>query len=32
MKPTGKELFFDNKDMIVSKTDTKGHITYGRLE
>ena len=26
MKPTGKELFFDNKDMIVSKTDTKGHI------
>lgn len=28
MQPTGKELFFDKKDMIVSKTDTKGHITY----
>ena len=24
----GKELFFDRKDMIVSKTDQKGHIVY----
>jgi len=28
MQITGKELFFDKKDMIVSKTDTKGHLTY----
>ncbi|MBL4691744.1 MAG: PAS domain-containing protein [Magnetovibrio sp.] len=24
----GKEVFFDTKDMIVSKTDMKGHLTY----
>ena len=26
---TGKELFFDESDVIVSKTDLKGKITYG---
>ncbi len=26
--PTGKELFFDKDEIIVSKTNTKGHITY----
>lgn len=26
--PTGKELFFDDDDIIVSKTNPKGHITY----
>lgn len=26
--PTGREVFFDRKDLIVSKTDLKGHITY----
>ncbi len=26
--PTGKELFFDEDDIIVSKTNPKGHITY----
>ena len=26
--PTGKEVFFDNDELIVSKTDIKGLITY----
>lgn len=26
--PTGKEVFFDESDIIVSKTDLKGKITY----
>lgn len=26
--PTGKEVFFDRNDIIVSKTDLKGRITY----
>lgn len=26
--PTGREVFFDRDDIIVSKTDLKGHITY----
>lgn len=26
--PTGREVFFDQDDLIVSKTDTKGRITY----
>ena len=26
--PTGKELFFDEDEIIVSKTNPKGHITY----
>jgi len=26
--PTGVERFFDENDIIVSKTDLKGHITY----
>lgn len=26
--PTNKELFFDEDDIIVSKTNTKGHLTY----
>ena len=26
--PTGKELFFDSDEIIVSKTDLKGRITY----
>ena len=26
--PTGKELFFDRNEIIVSKTDSKGRITY----
>lgn len=26
--PTGREVFFDRKDYIVSKTNLKGHITY----
>ncbi len=26
--PTGRETFFDNNDIIVSKTDLKGRITY----
>jgi PAS domain S-box-containing protein len=26
--PTGREVFFDNDDIIVSKTDLKGRITY----
>ena len=28
VKPTGKEVFFDRDEIIVSKTDTKGRITY----
>lgn len=28
IQPTGKEVFFDKDDIIVSKTDTKGKITY----
>lgn len=28
MQPTGKETFFDKTELIVSKTDLKGHITY----
>ena len=28
----GKELFFDHEDLIVSKTDVTGKITYGHLE
>ena len=27
-RPTGREVFFDRKDLIVSKTNLKGHITY----
>lgn len=27
-QPTGKEVFFDKNELIVSKTDLKGHITY----
>ncbi len=26
--PTGREVFFDNNKLIVSKTNLKGHITY----
>lgn len=26
--PTGREIFFDNSELIVSKTDLKGIITY----
>ena len=26
--PTGNEVFFDRNDLIVSKTNLKGHITY----
>ncbi|MDH3236791.1 MAG: PAS domain-containing protein, partial [Alphaproteobacteria bacterium] len=26
--PTGREVFFDRDDLIVSKTNLKGHITY----
>ncbi len=26
--PTGREVFFDSNDLIVSKTDLKGRITY----
>jgi PAS domain S-box-containing protein len=26
--PTGREVFFDRNDLIVSKTNLKGHITY----
>lgn len=29
IKPTNVERFFDESDLIVSKTDLKGHITYG---
>ena len=28
VQPTGVERFFDQGDIIVSKTDLKGHITY----
>jgi PAS domain S-box-containing protein len=28
VSPTGKEVFFDHDDIIVSKTDLKGRITY----
>lgn len=28
IRPTGKERFFDEEDIIVSKTDLKGRITY----
>lgn len=28
IKPTGNEVFFDQDDLIVSKTNLKGHITY----
>jgi len=28
VNPTGKEILFDEKDLIVSKTDVKGRITY----
>lgn len=27
-KPTGHEVFLDTDDLIVSKTNLKGHITY----
>lgn len=27
-RPTGQERFFDRNDIIVSKTDTKGRLTY----
>ncbi len=27
-QPTGRESFFDTEEIIVSKTDLKGHITY----
>lgn len=27
-KPTGDEVFFERDDLIVSKTNLKGHITY----
>jgi len=26
--PTGREVFFDRDDLIVSKTNLKGHLTY----
>lgn len=28
IEPTGHEIFFDRDEMIVSKTNLKGHITY----
>ncbi len=28
IQPTGKELFFERDEIIVSKTNPKGHITY----
>ncbi len=28
VQPTGKEVFFDKNELIVSKTNLKGHITY----
>lgn len=28
VQPTGKEVFFDKDELIVSKTDLKGRITY----
>lgn len=28
VRPTGRETFFDESEMIVSKTDLKGRITY----
>ena len=28
IQPTGQEVFFDKDDIIVSKTDVKGRITY----
>jgi len=28
IKPTDKEVFFDDDDLIVSKTDLKGRLTY----
>lgn len=28
IRPTGRETFFDASEMIVSKTDLKGRITY----
>lgn len=28
IQPTGQEVFFDKNDIIVSKTDVKGRITY----
>ncbi len=28
IQPTGREVFFNDDDIIVSKTDTKGRITY----
>jgi len=28
VEPTGRELHFDKNDLIVSKTDLKGHLTY----
>jgi len=28
IQPTGREIFFDRNDIIVSKTNLKGHITY----
>jgi PAS domain S-box-containing protein len=30
--PTGKEIKLSSKDMLVSKTDTKGNITYGNAK
>ena len=30
--PTGREVFFDETDLIVSKTDLKGRITYANRE
>jgi len=28
IEPTGQEVHFDRNDLIVSKTNLKGHITY----
>jgi PAS domain S-box-containing protein len=28
IEPTGREIFFDRNDLIVTKTNLKGHITY----
>lgn len=28
IQPTGREVFFGDEEIIVSKTDLKGHITY----
>jgi len=32
IRPTNREVFFDKDDIIVSKTDLKGRITYANQE